>query len=130
MYVESDRPGHREYPFMRPLSGPRLYIHPLIVACAVPLLFALHGCESEADQRLARARELARRQQEAQTASIHAQPKPNSAPVSPDAPPAQAAATPAADAGLPIYPNARKLSTGPGSDLGMEDGLSMAMLET
>jgi hypothetical protein len=113
-------------------SGPRLHRAAPLVAYIIPLLFALHGCESEEDKRLASAREMVRRQQAAQAAPANPQPS-NTAgsPVLPGNSTASPGSTaPAANAGLPIYPGARKISTGSVDNLGLDDGLTMEMLET
>ncbi len=111
--------------------GPRTRWITLLSACAIPVLFTLHGCESDADQRLANAREMVRHRQLGQTAAGSAQPAnggglQNQASGGTQAPPDHTA--PGSD--LPIYPGSRKIGAGPSNETGLEDGLTMEMLET
>jgi len=112
--------------------GPRSrWVQSLIVGI-IPVLFALHGCGSDEDERLAKARETLRRQQAVQTAPPNAQASRIEA--SPSlaggnaVSPAASQAAPGAT--LPEYPGARKVSTGTGLDPALDDGLTMEMLET
>jgi hypothetical protein len=104
----------------------------LIVACGIPLLFCLHGCESSADPRLANLHEMVRRHQAAPPAPANA-----SAPgiageqaLPPRAPSPADSAAPSVGAGLPAYPGSSKVGNASDALAGLDDGLSMEMRET
>ena len=112
-------------------SGSRLRSIQLMIACIVPVLFALHGCEPDAEQRLANARELLKHKQSGQSASANVQTPLEGAPLlSGSDSPQPAEARPAPSGILPLYPGSRKISTGAGAVAGLDDGLTMEMLET